>query len=87
MEKIKLWVDFNNVKTADELTNKANIKLTVEGYTKIVDIVSQIDLKSGYDLEIEDEGEYCISIECEDFMFKENFEISEATTQIEIVVE
>ena len=35
------------------MSNKADIKLTIEGDIKKVDIVSQLDLKSGYEFEYE----------------------------------
>ncbi len=87
MYKVKIWVEFNDVASIGEISNKANIKLTVEGDFKKVDIVSQLDLKSGYEFEYEEPGEYCLSLENEFVNYKENFVFDESITDLEIEVE
>lgn len=86
MNNIKIWVEFENIKTINQISNKADIKLIIEGDTKKVDIVSQLDLKYGYELEFEEIGEHCLTLENEHFNYKENFIIEEDTTDIEIVI-
>ncbi len=87
MHKIKIWVEFNDVASIGAISNKANIKLTIEGDMKKVDIVSQLDLKSGYEFEYELPGEYCLSLESENINYKENVFINMSITDIEIEIE
>lgn len=87
MNIIKIWVEFEHIKSIAQISHKANIKLTIEGDMKKVDIVSQLDLKSGYVLELDEYGEYCISLEHEDFKFSENFSIEKGIKDIEISIE
>ena len=86
MHKVTIWVEFEDLVSVGELSNKANIKLTIEGDDKKIDIVSQVDLKSGYDFEFEEPGEYCVSIEHEELNFKENFNLNGHTKNLEIKV-
>ncbi len=87
MNKVKIWVEFNDLSTVGDMSNKADIKLTIEGDIKKVDIVSQLDLKSGYEFEYELSGEYCLSLENENINYKENFIFNKSTKDIEIEIE
>jgi len=87
MKKVIIWVEFENLLSIGDLSNKADLKITIEGDAKKVDIVSQMDLKSGYEFEFEEFGEYCVSLENEKFNYKENFWIDSSTKDIEILVQ
>ncbi len=86
MYKVTIWVDFEAVESVVEISNKADIKLTIVGDNKKIDVVSQIDLKSGYEFEFDEYGEYCISLENENFKFIENYIIDQSTPDLEIVI-
>ncbi len=87
MNTVKIWVEFNNLSSVGEMSNKADIKLTIEGDIKKIDIVSQLDLKSGYEFEYELPGEYCLSLESEHLNYKENFIFNKSINDIEIEIE
>ncbi|GAF04158.1 hypothetical protein [Saccharicrinis fermentans] len=86
MKKVIIWVEFENLLSIGDLSNKADLKITIEGDAKKVDIVSQMDLKSGYEFEFEEYGEYCVSLENEKINYKENFIFDKHTDDLEIVV-
>ncbi len=87
MYKVKIWVEFNDLSSVGDMSNKADIKLTIEGDIKKIDIVSQLDLKSGYEFEYELPGEYCISLESENINYKENFRLYKSINDIEIEID
>ncbi|MCW3807632.1 hypothetical protein [Plebeiibacterium marinum] len=86
MHKVTIWVDFENQVSVDDMSNKANIKLTIEGDSKKIDIVSQLDLKSGYEFEFDYYGEFCLSLESEELNYKENFVFADGLDDLEIVI-
>ncbi|WP_075590499.1 hypothetical protein [Labilibacter marinus] len=86
MHKVILWVEFEDLVSVGEISEKADIKLTIEGDSKKIEIVSQLDLKSGIEFEYDEYGEYCVSLESEFVNYKENFVFDKQTEEVEILV-
>jgi hypothetical protein len=87
MQKIIIWAEFKNILSTHEISNKADIKLTIQGSMKKVDLVSQLDLISGYEFEIDEHGEYCISLENTHVKYKENFILDPSIKDVEIAID
>ncbi len=87
MQKIIIWAEFKNILSPHEISNKADIKLTIQGSMKKVDIVSELDLISGYEFEIDEHGEYCISLENRHVKYKENFILDPSIKDVEITID
>ncbi len=83
--EVTFWIKFDHIKSI-ETSRKKNVKVTIHGDNdKLVKIFSQIDLESGFRVDLE-EGEYAFSLEYEEVYFTENYVIDENSDEIEIFI-
>ncbi len=84
-KEVTFWVKFEHVKSI-ETSSKSNVKFTLEGdHDKLVKVVSQIDLESGYKVELE-EGEYTLTLEMDELFYSENYIVDEKLDEVEIFI-
>ncbi|TLX70514.1 hypothetical protein E9993_22110 [Labilibacter sediminis] len=84
MIELNIWGIPEDFDSDYKFFTKKNIKFTIEDTAAIaVDLVSMLDLESGYKVEL-DEGSYTLTLESDEVFYKENFEVTANTNDIEI---
>ena len=84
MIELTIWGIPEDFKSEYKFSTKKNIKFTIEDTAAIaVDLVSMLDLESGFKVEL-DEGEYTLTLESDEVFYKENFIVEESNSDLEV---